>query len=78
MKYIKSETEPFGILENKKQDYQICIANNLICDKHFKSKKECEEYIKQKPYDIIINLSFLAVEKAFELKETKERKEQKQ
>lgn len=75
MKYIKSKIEPFGIVENKKQDYQICIANNLICDKHFKSKKECEEYIKQKPYDIIINLSFLAVEKALELKETKERKE---
>lgn len=42
---------------------KICVGNYLITRKTFKTWQQAEDYLNQKPYEILINVACLMAEK---------------
>lgn len=60
---------PFGIRTNENYEYIITLGSQLASKKTFKTKEEAEEYIEEKPWELIaiialaINMSTNSMEK---------------
>ena len=67
---MKSNVDEIFTLVEKEGNVQIAIGNYLICKKHFKSFKKAEEYLAQKPYEILINVACLMAEQTLKNYET--------
>lgn len=65
IKNIKVEEKPKIIQENiflivkQKNMYIVAIGNNIISNKQFKTAAEAKKYIKDKPWELIINVAAL-------------------
>lgn len=73
------DTFPFGVLEttttNENEEKTECspvLGNNLVSEKVFNTPAECKEYIRSKPYDLILAL----VCNTIEMKEKWEKEQQ--
>ena len=44
---------PFGVKTNENYEYIITLGSQLASKKTFKTKEEAEEYIEEKPWDLI-------------------------
>lgn len=72
----KVEDTPFTIIHHNEK-YHICLANNIVGDRPFDSIEEAEDYIKQKPWQLILVSNYIygkMVEQ--KIKEEKERQQQ--
>lgn len=70
---------PFGILEttttnenNKTTTSSPILGNNLVSEKVFNTPAECKEYIRSKPYELILAL----ICNTLEMKEKWEKEQQ--
>lgn len=43
-------------INEEKNDFIITVGNHLATEEHFKTEKEAEDYIKEKPLDMMIAL----------------------
>lgn len=59
----KAETDSIFTLVKDKDGVKICIGNYLISKNIFKTWKDAENYLKSKPYEIIINAACLFADK---------------
>ena len=50
------QNTPFSIIENtENQKCMIAVGNAIIVDKEFENENEAAKYIKDKPWDLILN-----------------------
>lgn len=61
-------------LSAEKEEYTIVCGTMQATPKTFKTVKEAQSYIKQKPYDLIFTLALVAVEANENLKKERNKK----
>ncbi len=70
--YKQSETDELFAFAKTKEGVIILIGKYKVSSKTFKNFEDAEEYIKSKPYEILINVTMLMTKLQDNEKETKE------
>lgn len=71
--YKRSEhCELFALVRDNNKNVRIVMGENLISNAKFKTYKQADEYIKQKPYEILVNMNVTILKHM--LNENKEKK----
>lgn len=65
-------------LNAEKDEYTIVCGTMQATPKTFKTIKEAQSYIKQKPYDLIFTLMLVAIDAKKTMEEENKEKEKKQ
>lgn len=55
---VSKHTNTLAIVESKNKKFVIVCANYQVSSREFDSVKQAEEYIGQKPYELLINIMF--------------------
>lgn len=72
--FMQSQHEPIFNFIKTEKGFKILVGNNLVSNKTFESFAECEEYVKSKPYELMINTACLFMH----LTNEQEKEQQKQ
>lgn len=57
--FKKSEVDKIFNLVRIEGAVRIAVGNNLVSAKRFKTFKQADEYLKEKPYEVLINVACL-------------------
>lgn len=73
--YKQSENEKLFAIVKQKEKFIIVCGNYKVSNEEFENIEEAEEYIKSKPYELIINVTTLIAK--FELEKLNNTKNEK-
>lgn len=65
------ENTPFIVTENENKEFQIIMGNQIASDKKFKTLQTAKEYIRNKPWELLITATCVICQKINELNKTK-------
>lgn len=66
---LEVKDTPFNIVGNEEDGYRIVMGNQQVCKETFENVKKANDYIKKKPYELIMVSCMVYIEKVNELKE---------
>lgn len=65
-KVYKDKENIFTIVEMKKNNFRIALGNEIVVEKTFKTKKEAQQHIDQKNWEMLLNVLCVATKKVVE------------
>ena len=61
---MQSKVDPmFYLVKDENCKIVICVGGYAVCDKRFDTFKQAEEFIATKPWQIIVNLCYIILNK---------------
>lgn len=62
----KDKENIFAIVQMEKNNFRIALGNEIVVEKEFRTKKEAQEHIDNKGWELMINVFCVVSKKIYE------------
>ena len=60
---VLEQDKVFTFVEQQENDVIVAVGNEMVTSIHFKDLKAAKEYVRKKPYELLVNLMCIVTNK---------------